>query len=830
MKVIAYNHTHWDREWYEPFETFRLRFAQVIELILGEIAKENIECFYLDGQTIILEDYFEIYPDKKAIIKELITKGKIIIGPWYVLADEFLVSGESLFRNMLIGINQSKELGCKKFIGYLPDSFGHNSEIPRILNAFGISHSVLWRGAGTLNSEFIWKSHDDSSVLATYLIEGYFQNIIHENIPIEQKAEKLQNFLDNIKKYSSSDYILLPIGGDHLGPVIDLKNQINDINLLLKEYNFENGNIFDYAEKFCDEKILKSPLQHLKGELRDNTRNPILPGTLSSRIYLKQLNAISSWKLNKLAEPFYTFLQKTNMVSSATNEINHAWKTLIKNHPHDSICGCSINHVHDEMIPRFSQVNQISDRLILRGQNAVSSKINKDAIWIYNASDYEYTGTVKIKTKESLPENIKKQFVKSTVEFPKEILLDTQRPPFSEDMTEYSEYLVFAENIPAHSIKIIDKNFLYNEKIHDVQIGENFIQNSRIRIDINPDNTLSLTDFELGRKYAGLHYFYDRQDTGDTYNYAPLEADTPFLSKLIKTEIMENGKLRSTLRLVNNIKNTLITTDVSLSAGSKRAEFSTRWENTEENHILQVKFKLKEAITETHAENTFGIIKREHKKDYSLKKLIPCNKGTEAKTNTAPMQRFVYAAGLGIITEGLSEYGVDNDELFITLLRAVGKLSKLSLNTRNFPAGPPLDTSGAQCIGSQEVKYAICAVQNSSELFKQSDEFFSCTIADAGSNQSLENPNNFEGILQFLKINNKNIYTYAVKSAENTNNSGLIARFMNMSEHEQSVNFESKYFSSYLETNGQEENISKSANLEEVVIFKPYQLKTIYFT
>ena len=246
MKVIAYNHTHWDREWYKTFQEFRLRFVEVMDLIIRELQSGNIDCFYLDGQTVIFEDYFELYPENKQLIQDLIQKNKIIIGPWYVLADEFLVSGESLFRNMIIGINQAKELGCNKFLGYLPDSFGHNSEIPRILAAFGIKNAVLWRGAGSQKSEFIWKSEDDSSVLATYLIEGYFQNIVHYDIPIEEKAEKLREFLYKIREYSASEYILLPVGGDHLGPVIDFKKQFMEIDHLLNDYSFESGGIFEY--------------------------------------------------------------------------------------------------------------------------------------------------------------------------------------------------------------------------------------------------------------------------------------------------------------------------------------------------------------------------------------------------------------------------------------------------------------------------------------------------------------------------------------------------------------------------------------------------------
>lgn len=874
MKVIAYNHTHWDREWYEPFQTFRLRFIEVMDLILQEILNENIDCFYLDGQTVILEDYFEIHPEKKLIIQDLIRQNKIIIGPWYVLADEFLVSGESLFRNMLIGITQAKELGCKRFLGYLPDSFGHNSEIPRILAAFDIKNSVLWRGAGSEKSEFIWESGDNSSVIATYLIEGYFQNILHYNISIEEKAEKLKEFLDKIKEYSSSEYILLPVGGDHLGSVVDFKRQIKEIGEILNRhcerpteadyeqslrgglcphltpfnasnqaaqqsktnegfwiassqasrndnaYFFKEGGIFEYIDKINN----NPPLNKIKGELRDNSRNPILSGTLSTRLYLKQSNALCTWKLSKLAEPFYAFLQNLKLVSEANNELEYAWKLLLKNHPHDSICGCSTNEVHDEMMPRFAQVNQISDRLILRAQNAISSQVSKDSVWVYNGSDYEFSGIARIKTKDPLPDNLKKQFIKSTKEFPKEILLDTQRPPFSEDMTEFSEYLVYVENIKSHSIKVIDDNFQYQNNPDEVEIADNFIKNSNIRIDVNPDGTLKLTDFKINREFNNLHYFYDRKDNGDTYNYAPVEGDCPVKSELIKTEIIEKGLLRSVLRVYYQISKTTVITDISITSCSNRAEFLTSWENKSENHILQIKFPLSEQIKETYAENTFGIIKREHEQDYSVGKLIPCAKGIEIKTNTAPMQRFVFSQGLAIITEGLAEYGVDDDELYITILRAVGKLSKLSLNTRNFPAGPPLDTTGSQCLGRHSIRYAICAKENSIELFKEADEFMGSIITDVGNATQLTSLTT-----QLFQFNNPNIYTYATKLPLNIEISGIILRLMNLSGENQSVCFESDImFSHYCLVNGLEENISEPAGFEKTLEVKPYELKSVY--
>jgi len=340
-------------------------------------------------------------------------------------------------------------------------------------------------------------------------------------------------------------------------------------------------------------------------------------------------------------------------------------------------------------------------------------------------------------------------------------------------------------------------------------------------------------------------------DTGDTYNFAPLKNDRPLKSKLIRTQVIESGSLRSTLRLYSELDipeffdekmnlrsielhKTILITDISITSGAKRAEFTTRWENKSKDHLLQLRFlqgnsKAKENLSETFAENTFGIIKHEKhefKPALNAKNFIPAIKGQEEKryefrTNTAPMQRFVWANGLGIITEGLSEYEVTGNSLFITILRSVGKLSKLTLNTRNFPAGPPLDTSGAQCLGSHTVKYSICATDNADELFKESDEFFGSIIADVGAGYQTKNVN-------FFKTNNKNIYTYAVKTPDNKN--GVILRLMNLSGETQKVSFSTDLeFSGYAEVDGLEEVIDGSAAFAKTLVFTPYELKSVLF-
>ena len=448
MDVIVYTHTHWDREWYRPFQEFRLRLIDVMDHVIDDLSNGRLNQFYFDGQTIALEDYLEVHPARKKQILDLIKDKKLMIGPWYVLADEFLVSGESLIRNLLVGINDAKSFGCNDFIGYLPDAFGHSSDIPRILDSFDINNAVVWRGAGNQKSEFLWKSEDGSSVVATYLVEGYFQDILNQTYSIEEKTKKIGKFLNKIKKFAASDIILLPAGGDHLAPAPDTNRQIDEINKHINNYHLISGSLFDYMNIIENKNLT---LTEKTGELRDNSRNFILPGTLSTRLYLKQSNARSTWKLSRLAEPLQAFLEETGISSSRKNELEYAWKLLMQNHPHDSICGCSVDEVHNEMMSRFAQVDQISDGLIARNLHELAQRTERGKLIIYNSSDYEFNGVIKVKTSESLPQNLLSQFLSFGIEIPPEILYDIQSVPVQEDIKIANTSLIWVENIPAHS-------------------------------------------------------------------------------------------------------------------------------------------------------------------------------------------------------------------------------------------------------------------------------------------------------------------------------------------------------------------------------------------
>ena len=724
-KVIAYVHTHWDREWYREFEEFRLRLIEVFDEVLKKLETEELPYFYFDGQTAALEDYLEIHPEKLAKIKELIKQKKLRIGPFYCSSDSFLVSGELLCRNLELGLLKSKELGETEFIGYLSDTFGHSQCIPSILKAYNIDKACLWRGLGSLPADINWQD-----IKTTYLIQGYFQDFLNTSLPIEKKAEALKKYIDKIAQ-KSKDYILLPIGADHLAIAKNLKKQIEDLNKIYKDYKIEIKTPFEYFEK------IKSRTK-VNGEFLNNELNFILPGVYSSRIYIKQANAHSQWLLSRIAEPLQALSNFYFGTKSKQSEINHAYKTLIKNHAHDSIYGCSIDEVHDEMLTRFKKADTISNGIIKRTIRDLSQ--NNAPLSVINLSNFNYSGKIKIQTEQKLPKWMNAIKISSQKGFTDNKLYNIQEIPITEDITNINKYIIDVKNLDSFSITQIKKENICNEKY--TKTTKNSIENKNIKIEVK-NNKINITDKKRNEEYKNIITISDRADIGDSYNFGALKNDIPINAILNKYEIKESNQQRAIIKLTYTInipatstlkgrnkttKTHKIDLLIILYNQNEFAEFEINWENKSKDHILQIGFNLKNKIKKTINEDLFGTVERNFDADYDIYKYIPAPKGKELKYNTSPMQRFMSAQNFALITKGNCEYEINKQTIKLTLLRATGIISNPINPTRGTPAGPPLKTPKLQCIGQNEANFAIAFTNKEKDLFRLTEEFYSAYV------------------------------------------------------------------------------------------------------
>jgi mannosylglycerate hydrolase len=425
-KIHLVSHTHWDREWYLPFQLFRLKLVRLMDGLLDLMASDpQYRFFTLDGQTIVLDDYLELRPERAAEIRSLVQAGRLVIGPWRVLPDEFLVSPEAIVRNLLHGSSTAQRFGPTMKVGYIPDPFGHIGQMPQILRGFGIDNACLQRGLSDEPCELWWQAPDKSQVLLCNLREGYGNAALIPMEPAAAFTAEVRRLTARLQAHSAVSHVLLMHGTDHTFPSPLTPQRIADANQELREAEMVHSTLPDYiAAVKADIAGRKDPLPVVLGELRSSKRWHLLPGVLSARTWIKQRNHNCETLLEKWAEPFSLFASLLERLDSSPDGttalrlmdpapvLRRAWLLLLENHPHDSICGCSIDQVHEEMRPRFDQVEQIGEEITRQSLDALAQRVNRQppdgiqgafgAAVVFNALAFPVSETVDIQV--SLPE------------------------------------------------------------------------------------------------------------------------------------------------------------------------------------------------------------------------------------------------------------------------------------------------------------------------------------------------------------------------------------------------------------------------------------------
>lgn len=716
MSVYIYYHTHWDREWYLPFREYQVRLAEVIDKILTALEEETLPCFMLDGQTVILPDYLELRPENEERLRKMTVSGRLSLGPWYVMPDEFLVSGESLIRNLKKGIDIARSWGCEVFTGYLPDTFGHSEDMPMIFRNMGIQTAIIWRGIVPASSEFYWRSKDGSAVLTYHLASGYFQNMLNDpDLTPDERKQALQNWLEQVRAKSLTQKFLFPIGGDHLGPIAADKHE------LLKT-------VFPQAQETLPPVFMADLSWNASERFQNNEKFPeydgrlhafggafILPGVFSARLYLKQANRRLEHRLTRDVEPLIAFNQALNQLdllshSAPKHECRLAWTLLLQNHPHDSICGCSIDAVHRENENRFEQAGQICDALTRRQRYLLNTRlsVSPDEWLIINLGDHAYQGVIPATAwSGDMPEEHfdpgMHQWDAETVLLARYQYDDQDVPQSHKLMRRYTGY-IWVANIPPKTVMRIPKSQMdaIFPEIQIKAIPEGYeLSNDRLVIQAHRKMGVMIRDRQ-GKTYPNLFQLIGRPDQGDSYNAAPVPHTQEDIAILESLVMHAAGPLKGAIRLTYRFPKQELAVSIMLSlyAGSSQVEFETSFINTLPNYKIQAVFHSEnQPVRKVFAEGHFGVTALTYDPDYRIEDAMPAKPGEELKTNTGPIQRFLAFNHQLLITEGLTEYEVAGATLRLTLLRAFGKLSSADTGVRGAPAGPPFETPEGQCLG-----------------------------------------------------------------------------------------------------------------------------------
>lgn len=888
-KVYIISHSHWDREWYMAYEQHHMRLIELIDDLLELFEVDpSFNSFHLDGQTIILDDYLQVRPEKRQAIQQAINEGKLRIGPFYILQDDFLISSESNVRNMLIGMEESRKWGTPVMLGYFPDTFGNMGQTPQLMKQAGISAAAFGRGVKPIGfdnqvleaenyssqySEMWWKGPDQTAIFGLLFANWYSNG---NEIPVEKEAALAfwKQKLADAEQYASTNHLLMMNGVDHQPVQKDISKAIHLANELFPDYEFIHSNFTDYLEAV--QKDVPEDLGSVEGELTSQETDGwyTLANTASARVYLKQWNTKVQRQLENITEPLATMAYEVSG-NYPHDQLDYAWKTLMQNHPHDSICGCSVDSVHREMIPRFEKADEVGKYLAQDSLEQLTAAIDttgfpKDSFpfVIVNTAGMDKTGeaeiTIELERKrfaEGIPEKLyqelenlpkRKYHVETksgatipatlseeTVQFGYDLPKDRFRVPYMVKMIKVTLPL---ENMPAFSwetFALVEGEAKAEEKETMIHQSGRIIENGPLHLTIEKNGTITMEDRKNKRKLNNLHIFEDIGDIGNEYIFKQPFCDQPILSSN-----KENSEVKVLVDTPEIAKISILQEmEIPVSADERLekeqqmvVEFRYRKaERSKEKRILQIKTIM--TIRKDSKKIDFETTLDNQMKDHRLRVLFPTklhvehheadsifevvkrpnhvSKSWENPTNPQHQQAFVNIHdeeyGVTVGNFGLNEYEVTEDGQIAVTL--LRSVGELG-DWGYFP------TPEAQCLGEHRFNYSI-------ELHGPEEKFSTYLHAYAAQIPfSTQQIKHHEGTLiskqQYLTIKSETFAITALKRSKFSDK--VVVRGFNMSSHLEKLEI--------TKDNGKTVilNLLEEPTKQAVVpIIQPYEIRTIGF-
>lgn len=747
-KVFIISHSHWDREWYMAYEKHHMRLITLMDDLL-ELFKTDpdFDSFNLDGQTIILDDYLAVRPEKRAEVEAAIRAGKLRVGPFYILQDDFLISAEANMRNSQYGIKQASKYHEPMPVGYFPDTFGNMGQTAQMMQLAGLDTAAFGRGVtptgfnnqtgqgdyDSTYSEMWWQGPDDSKVLAILFANWYSNG---NEIPVDKDAAKIywDQKLADAERFASTPDLLFMNGVDHQPVQKDVTAAIKVANELYPDYEFVHSNFAAYVEALKAD--LPDDLSTIYGELTSQATDGwyTLANTSSSRIYLKQENTKNSRLLENEAEPLLAL--SNTWTESKQDRLDYAWKTLLQNAPHDSICGCSVDPVHEGMMARYAN------------SEAVGESIRDDALMRF-AQQLDTTDFV-AGAKPFVAVNT----TAAAKHEPITVRVEYARAPFAEGKpsAQYDKMQQLAAGLNDLAVvgadgqqvasRIVGKEVLFGYDLPDeafripymalyvdveiapvmapfswatfgliaaantttlpVMAAANVLENASLKVTLEDNGTLNVTDKETGHDYQNVLVFEDKGDMGNEYIFresadeltvvtqdgklsnvdhvvrvgasalqfdltmmVPESADEKLLAEeLAVVDITERtaGRSKTLVPLVLHVTLTLV-------GDEKRLTVAVTGDNQVKDHRLRALVHTGLKSDNNFSESIYEVVKRPNTPAATW----------QNPTNPQHQRSFVELRGdqasVVVGNYGLNEYEILNrDTIALTLLRCVGEL------------------------------------------------------------------------------------------------------------------------------------------------------------
>lgn len=741
-RVQIVPHFHWDREWYFTTEESQLLLVNDMAEILDRLEQDpGYPCFVLDGQTAVLEDYFAVMPQAKERVRALVRQGRLIIGPWYTQTDEMVVGGESIARNLLYGKLDCAPFGDRMRIGYLPDSFGQSARMPQLLNEFGITRSIFWRGTsermGTDKTEFLWRGDDGAEVTVQLMPLGY---AIGKYLPAEPGALKtrLDKYWPVLDKGNTTGVELLPNGHDQMPIQQNIFEVMAQIEALYPDRTCTIGR---YEDVFAAIDRGRATLPVLHGEFLDGKYMRVHRSIYSTRADLKSANTRIENKLTNLVEPLAAMAASLGY-AYPHGQLEKIWKELLKNHAHDSMGCCCSDKVHALIRGRYSEAELRADELLRFTMRKMTDTmpcdraLDKLAVFNLLPQPRSAVFTAEIVTRMkgfTLSDAVDAagtpypfRVLKTEIVDPG--LIDRQIVHYE----NYDPFVRYTVELEAELPAMGCRTFLIRESDAPLAAAPpqpaDALENEWLRVTVAANGTLAMLDKATGQRYENLLLLEDGGDDGDEYDYSPAPEDWVLTSadrraarEILHTAKTDTARVTVTMPVPADLAERAAhrcsgrveaTFSLTLRKGGRVLEVSAEVENQARDHRLRVLLPGNSANTAAVADNQFGSIRRAAV-DPAL--AVWQQEGWSERPDAIyPFLSFVHGDGahtVAALTNSVREYeltGPGHGTLAVTLFRGVGLLGKENLLRRpGRPSGIRMETPDSQMLGRWRFDFAL---------------------------------------------------------------------------------------------------------------------------
>ena len=801
VRVVA--HTHWDREWYHAAPRFRQRLVALIDALLS-LPEAVSAPFLLDGQAVVIEDYLTVRPDQASALQQRLKSGALEAGPWYVLADNLIPSGEAIVRNLLAGRRVLGRLDVQApAVAYCPDTFGHPAALPLIANGFGLKVAIVWRGFGgpaaPRGDTFRWQAPSGESVVMYHLPpDGYETgSALPDNR--EQMKDRWKTLGPLLRSRSTVGVTLLQNGADHHALQPDIVPALEALQSVAAPTEIHRDSLSGFATRLLHAVTANAtPLPEVHGELRNSHGYTwTLQGTFATRAAQKRDNALAERALIRDAEPWAVLAwlhsgdaeRRVNdgriTLATLPSLFDVAWRELLRAHPHDTLCGCSIDDVARAMNGRLESARSqavglraaaISLALHHDEVRTRSLPINNGSIVIRNRSAHVRGGVVEVVVDETLADvavgpgsgvaasqatevtsglhiaGVPMQFGKSRVVFRRRE--SPQHYP-DNDLVRAHYALAWVHAVPALGLSVHaltprqpsesrDSNATGASASHAAceralsDAGDNPVQSAAAT---QSDGGVEISNGIVRVRVTGAGVqvtqgtrvvenalsFVSEHDAGDAYTPS-IRGDAELLL-LQSFRVVARGLLRASVEVQwvtrTNMGGIRLSATLVLDAGASMLRIDVKGENTRRNHRLRM--LMRNDVAAWRSTNEQHATQHVHDASQSFTVYADAALGTVVRTplevapefqqserviTTMPMHRWVcvssHDTAATLHADGLAECEILRDgTVALTMLRAIGQLSRSDIVERPGHAGWPAPIPLAQSLGKFRARVGL---------------------------------------------------------------------------------------------------------------------------